>query len=95
MKYTRMYTGPDGLTHFEDVEVPLIKAAGNQQRSELVKTTGIIFRETGADFEMTWHNAPRRQFVVRLEGGEEIVASDGTTRRFGPGSVLLRRRPNR
>jgi uncharacterized cupin superfamily protein len=89
MKYMRIYTGSDGLSHFEDVDVPMHSITISQQTSELVKATGVIFRETAADFDLNWHNAPRRQFVVRLEGRSEIVASDGTTRRFGPGDVLL------
>lgn len=89
MKYTRIYTGADGLSHFEDVDVPMTSISSSQQTSELIKATGVIFRASGADFDLSWHNAPRRQFVVRLEGTTEIVASDGTTRRFGPGDILL------
>ncbi len=89
MKYTRMYTGADGLSHFQDVDVPLSGGKGGQHLSELFKASGVIFRVTGADYDYDWHNAPRRQFVVNLEGSVEIVASDGTTRRFGPGEILL------
>ncbi len=89
MKYTRLYTGPDGLSHFQDIEVPLTSGESGQYLSELIKATGVIFRVTGADYDYNWHNAPRRQFVVNLEGGVEIVASDGTTRRFGPGEIFL------
>ena len=35
------------------------------------------------------HNAPRRQFIVHLEGAVEVEASDGERRRFGPGDVVL------
>ena len=40
MYYTRMYTGKDGLTHFEDVEVPLTSGEHSQNFSELIKATG-------------------------------------------------------
>lgn len=43
---------------------------------------------SGADYDLDWHNAPRRQFVVNLEGELEIIASDSTTRRFGAGEVF-------
>jgi len=89
MKYTHIYTGSDGLSHFEDVDVPLASVTGGSQASELMKATGISFRTTGADYNYSWHNAPRRQFVIRLEGTSEIVASDGTTRRLQPGDILL------
>ena len=89
MKYTRIYTGADGLSHFQDVEVPLKATEGGQETSDLMKTTGIIFRFTGADYDYGWHNAPRRQFVINLEGSVEITASDGTKRILGPGEILL------
>ena len=89
MKYTRLYTGPDGLSHFQDVEVPLTSAGNGQYLSELMKATGVIFRVTGADYDYDYHNAPRQQFVVNLEGAVDIIASDGTTRRFGPGEIFL------
>ncbi|HBU01395.1 MAG TPA: hypothetical protein DEB20_02345, partial [Acidimicrobiaceae bacterium] len=35
------------------------------------------------------HNAPRRQFVVFLDGWVRITASDGETRTLPAGSVVL------
>jgi hypothetical protein len=89
VKYIRIYTGSDGLSHFEDVDVPLPNVAGGLHASQLIKAAGIFFRESDASFDANWHNAPRRQFVVFLEGSTEFVVSDGTTRRFGPGDVIL------
>jgi len=89
MRVTRIYTGPDGESHFEDVDIPLKDAGRAGRWSELVSTTGVIFRETGGDYNIDWHNAPRRQFVVTLEGEVEIVIGDGTSRRLGPGDILL------
>jgi len=62
MKVTRIYTGDDGESHFEDIDIPLGESIESDRRSELIKATGIIFRETGADYDLDWHNAPRRQF---------------------------------
>lgn len=89
MRYARLYTGPDGLSHFQDVDMPLTRGRNGQYLSELIKATGVIFRVTGPDYDYDWHNAPRRQFVVNLEGAVEIVASDGITRCFGPGEIVL------
>ena len=36
-----------------------------------------------------WHPAPRRQFSCNLAGEVEVTASDGETRLFLPGDVLL------
>ena len=89
MKYTRLYTGADGESHFEDVEIPLEERVGFSLLSSSEKTTGIIFRETGGDYYIDWHNAPRRQYIITLEGEVEIEAGDGTVRRFGPGDIML------
>ena len=90
MKITRVYTGDDGESHFEDVELPLKDAGQVGRLTSLIPATGVVFRETGGDYDLDWHNAPRRQYVVMLSGGGvELEVGDGTKRRLGPGDVLL------
>ncbi len=89
MKITRLYTGADGESHFEDIDIPLTDQGQIGRLSTLIPTMGVILRETGADYDYDWHNAPRRQFIVMLEGTVEIEVGAGTTRRFGPGDILL------
>ena len=89
MKATRIYTGVDGESHFEDYDIPLHDAGDIGALSEQLPVTGIIFRETSGDYDYTWHNAPCRQFVLMLEGGVEVEASDGTKRTFRSGDILL------
>lgn len=89
MHVTRISTGPDGETHFGDVEVPLSDAGSIGRLSEVVLATGVVFRETPADYDYDWHPAPRRQYIVLLDGAIEITVGDGETRRFGGGDVLL------
>jgi hypothetical protein len=89
MKITRLYTGSDGKSHFEDVDIPLGAREAGELQSDLIKTTGIVLRETSAKFDLDWHNAPRRQFVITLAGEGEVVVGDGTSRRFGPGDIML------
>ncbi len=89
MKYIHLYAGKDGNSHFEDVEIPMTPDQGDQLKSILTKATGIIFRITGTNYDLDWHPASRKQFVITLEGEGDVVASDGTTRRFGPGDIML------
>ena len=89
MKVTRLYTGSDDESHFEDVDIPLKDTRGADQRSELKKATGILFRETSGEYNFDWHNAPHRQFIFTLEGAVEITIGDGTKRQFGPGDIML------
>ena len=89
MKYFRIYAGPDGESHFEDVEVPLQTGGAQSELSATIPVTGIIFRRSPADQYVDWHPAPRRQFVITLSGEAEIEASDGEVRHIGPGTVML------
>jgi hypothetical protein len=89
MRMTRFYTGNDGESHFEDIDISLKNIGGNEQRSDTLKATGIIFREIDAEYNWQWHNAPCRQFVITLQGQVEIMIGDGNKRQFGPGDVML------
>ena len=87
---TRIFTGPDDESHFEDVEIPLRDLGAIGSMSELIPATGVVLRETGSEYDLDWHNAPRRQFVVMLSGGQvELEVGDGTKRRLGPGEILV------
>ena len=89
MKITRLYTGNDGQSHFEDVEIVLEDRGAIGRLSAAEPASGIIFRETGRDYDYDWHNAPRRQYVIMLSGSVEIAVGDGTLRRFDPGAIVL------
>ena len=75
MEITRVYTGDDDQSHFETIDVPLI-ADRYGSLSELIPSTGVIFRETPVGGELDFHNAPRRQFVITLSGGPAAFCRD-------------------
>jgi len=85
---TRLYTGPDGLTHAEDVEV---KLTGNPQNqiSEMLKVTGAEIHRAAAGRVNDWHNAPRRQYVITLSGRGEIEVAGGKKISLEPGHIEL------
>eukprot|EP00123_Amoebidium_parasiticum_P019809 comp33190_c0_seq1/m.47275 comp33190_c0_seq1/g.47275 ORF comp33190_c0_seq1/g.47275 comp33190_c0_seq1/m.47275 type:complete len:117 (-) comp33190_c0_seq1:116-466(-) len=89
MKYTRIYTGADQEAHFEDVDVPLHDQGDIGFLSTTFKATGVIFRETPGTYHYQWHNAPKRQFVVVLEGKVEVEVGSGEKRLFQTGDVFL------
>lgn len=89
MRVVRLYTGPDNQSHFEDIDVPMKDGGKIGFLSERVKATGIVFRETGGDYDYDFHTAPRRQYVVNLEGEVEIEVGDGTKRILRSGDILL------
>ena len=57
--------------------------------SKRLPATGIIFRETQAEHDIDWHPAPRRQYIINLDAGVKITASDGESRVIGTGEVIL------
>ena len=88
MQSVRMYTGDDGQSHFEDTELPF-DPSQEAQRTDVQATSGIQFVYQPPGFVIDWHPAPRRQYVITIQGLAEICLGDGTVRRFGPGDVLL------
>jgi hypothetical protein len=89
MTVLRIYTGPDNQSHFEDVQIPLKDGGKVGFLSELIKAKGVVFRMTTGDYNYDFHPAPRRQYVVNLEGEVEIEVGDGTRRILRSGEVLL------
>lgn len=89
MKISRLYTGKDGESHFSEIEIPLADAGDIGSLSESFPVSEVIFRETGGDYDFTWHNAPCRQFVLMLDGAVEIEVSNGAKRTFETGDILL------
>jgi hypothetical protein len=88
VKITRIYTGADGESHFEDLEIPQNDGPYGAI-SDIVPSTGVFFRTTPPGQLIDYHTAPRRQFVITLAGVAEIETGDGSTRRLGPGDILL------
>jgi len=84
MQITRLYTGDDNQTHIEWIAVE-----DHPELADLKPATGIAFRVTPPGHFIDWHCAPRRQYVITLEGEVEIGLGDGTTHRFGAGHVTL------
>lgn len=89
MKITRLYTGTDNESHFEDIEITLNNAGEIGKLSEKVNATGIIFRKTEPSYDYDWHNAPQRQYIIMLDGAVDVEIGDGTVRRFSTGDILL------
>jgi hypothetical protein len=89
MKVTRLFTGADGKTKVEEYEVPLKPQGRGTELSETVAVESLQFRRTNQDYNLDWHPAPRRQYVVTLAGESEIELEGGRKLRLGPGHILL------
>jgi hypothetical protein len=86
---TRIYTGPDGQTHAELIDMKLTPGGGSGELSEMAKVTGVQFRRQAPNYFQDWHTAPRRQYVITLSGRGEIELVGGQKIPLGPGHILL------
>jgi len=95
---TRIFTGPDGLAHAEDIEVNL----NSRGATEMFKATGAEFSvraptkgaspantAASAANDPGWHTGPARQFVITLSGSSEVEVSGGVHVLAGPGHINL------
>ena len=89
MRIHNLYADADGETHFRDIEIDWAHDGPGGRMSERQPATGVIFRQTPGDYDLDWHPAPRRQYIINLDAGVEITVSDGETRVIGAGEVLL------
>ncbi len=88
MRVVRIFTGDDNESHFEELDIPLENVRFGSL-SAPVPAESVIFRQTPPDQVIDFHPAPRRQFVVTLEGIVEVECGDGAKRRFGAGDTML------
>jgi hypothetical protein len=86
---TRIYSDSNGDSRFEDVEVPLEEAGSIGRLSQTMPATGVIFREVEPSYDYDFHVAPRKQYILLLDGAIEIETSLGAKRVFRAGEVLL------
>lgn len=84
--YVRLYADASGESHFEDCAIDYPDA---RMISAEMPLTAWNVRTNTPSYDLDFHCAPRRQFIVNLTGEVEIEASDGEKRRFGPGTIML------
>jgi hypothetical protein len=89
VEVVRVFSGPDGRSHFEDITVDLDDHGPAGLISGPWPATAVQFREVPGDYALGFHLAPRRQLVVNLTGSVELEVGDGTVRRMGPGTIIL------
>jgi len=89
MRIHNLYVDANGVSHFRDIEVEWAEHKNFSKYSRRLPATGIIFRETAGDYDLDWHPAPRRQYIINLDAGVELTASDGEKRIINAGEVVL------
>ena len=80
----RLYTGGDGKSHIEELDL-----ASHPELSAATQTQSISFREWAPGHFIDWHPAPRRQYSISPPGIIEIGLEDGGTHLLVPGDARL------
>lgn len=92
--YTRIHADSTGASHFADavLELDFVEPGRGippTPASSPIPATGMRLLCPARGGEADWHPAPARVLNVIVSGRFEIDVSDGESRGFGPGSVIL------
>src|ERR1700692_2908338 len=78
MRIHNLYTDASGQSHFRDIEVEWVEEGRAGKLSKRLPATGIIFREVQPAYDLDWHPAPRRPYIMIIGAGEVILVEDTT-----------------
>lgn len=84
MQCYRLYAGADGQSHFEPLD-----GAKASYFNDTQSATGYLIRDDFAPHIVDYHRAPRRRWVVTLQGSVKIGLGDGSSKTFHPGDIFL------
>jgi hypothetical protein len=94
VKYIRLFTGADGESWFEEIEVALTSQDFAPPALPFDLSTPMdVERVIFGSFTVGWtgerHVAPRRQLIFQFTGELEVEVGGGRRHTFGPGSIAL------
>jgi hypothetical protein len=86
---TRIYTGSDGQTHAQQVDLKLTpNPLFGREQSETVKATSSYVVRFPPGFLQDWHPAAGRRYVITLTGRGEVELAGGQKIPLDPGRIL-------
>jgi quercetin dioxygenase-like cupin family protein len=88
---TRLYTGPDGQSRAEQVELKMAPSTlrSGLDEAEPLNVPGAKIMRWPRGYVWEWHNATHRQYVVTLSGQAEVEVADGKKMRMNPGQIVM------
>jgi quercetin dioxygenase-like cupin family protein len=92
MNLIRLYTGKDNHSHFEDlgeIDVFCSEKDGSAFLSKEFKVKEFRYAKHPKNYFFDFHIAPRKEYVIILDGAFEIIVKDGSKRIFKKGDILL------
>ena len=90
LTYVHVYADAAGASHFREEHFEFARGRDDMSSIHVLQAKGgaTLLRLKAGTVE-DWHNAPQAWFLIVLQGESQVTTSDGKTRRFGPGSVVL------
>ena len=79
-KLLHVYADAKGETHLETITV-----SPTATTLPLTGLRAISYQPN----KVTWHHAPSAQFAINLTGHLQVLVSDGSTRKIGPGDLVF------
>ena len=89
MRVHNLYEDENGISHWRDIEIEWVQETPGGKLSAPIPVSALIFRETPPSYDLDWHPAPRRQYIVNLVGSVQLTASDGEARVIDDDPALL------
>ena len=90
-KVVTVSSGPDGKSKFGELHIPMPASPGGNAigaLSDALPVKRLKFRETPAEYDFEWHNAPAKMFIACLDAPVRVTVSDGSAHTFAPGEVM-------
>ena len=84
-----LYEDKEGISHFRELDVDFSEPLYTLRTTERIPVKGLFFVESPPDYDLDWHKAPRKQYIINLDAAVQITAGDGESREIGIGQVLL------
>src|SRR5260221_13913141 len=84
MRIHNLYTDAGGQSHFRDIEVEWVEEGRAGKLSKRLPATGIIFRQVQPTYDLDWHPAPRRQYIINLDAGVRSPRAEVSPRILRP-----------
>ena len=90
----RVYADSLGESHFDDISWKMVESqfappAPPLLASEFMQSFAFGFISAAPGWFGEWHPTPKRQLTIYISGQIEAAVSDGSSRIFGPGDIIL------
>ncbi len=89
MKIVRMYSGGDNRSHLEEIPLALKPSRLGGSTPEIESVRGRPYMAVNTSATPDFHPAPRRQYLVVVEGKIDAIVGDGSRMTLVAGDILF------